>query len=85
MTNNKYMYILCTSYLAKKYQYDSNKKFPEIDIIKILLLTCIFVMFAGCVFQQTIDIPYVCKLCSYSHRLFCSFIRMKQTSFYSDI
>ena len=47
------------SYFVKRNHYDSTKKFNETDIIKMLefLIDNIFVMFGGCVFQQTVGIP----------------------------
>ena len=70
------MLEIYSSYLRKK-NTDSSKKFSETDIINMLdfLIDNIFVMFGGCTFQRTVDIPMGAKcapvlanLFHYSHK-----------------
>ena len=63
---------------------DSNKKYSEDEICRMLdfLIGKIFVMFGGCVFQQTVCIPMGTNCALF---LLYSFIRMKLTSYRSLI
>jgi len=58
-------------YFVKKIHSDSTKKFSETDIINMLefFIDNIFVIFGGCVFQQTVSITHWYKLCFSSRRL----------------
>ena len=63
----RYKYLVLgrdRSYFVKHYS-DSTKKFSETDIFNMLefLMDNIFVMFGGCVFQQTVSI-HMCTNCA---------------------
>ena len=64
-------------YLVLKKHSDSSKTFSETDIIYMLefLIDNIFVIFGGCVFQQTVGIPTGTNCAPFSPT--CSFIRMR--------
>ena len=60
-SNSRYKYLVLgheETYFVRK-DFDSNYKFSEYNIIKMLefLVDNIFVVFAGKAFQQTVDIP----------------------------